>query len=122
MIQTGGVIKLSVEWEMPIIEHLKPTKWNWVVSYPKNLKLGKNTDIGCFTYINAAVGVWIGNNTQIGSHCSIYSEDTENNIHGNVDIGKNVKIGSHSLILPGSTIKDNEKIKAYSTIKGEKYG
>ena len=114
MIQTGGVIKLSVN-----IEHLKPTKWNWVVSYPENLTLGKNTDIGCFTYINAHYGITIGDNVQVGSHCSIYSHDTENNIKGKVIIGKNAKIGSHSLILPGSIIKKNSKIKAYSIIRGE---
>ena len=113
---------MSAEWKHPKIEHLVPTHWNWVVSCPWELVMGKNVDIGCFTYINARYEVYIGENTMIGSHCSIYSEDTENNIKGKVRIGKNVKIGSHSLILPGSKIKDNEKIKAYSIIRGEKYG
>ncbi len=120
--QTGGVIKLSVKWEKPEPKHLVPTKWGWMVSYPESFFLGNNVDIGAFTYINALCGVVIYDNVQIGSHCSIYSNDTENLISDQVSIGENSKIGSHCLILPGAKIPANSKIKAYSIIRGEKYG
>lgn len=35
------------------------TKYNYLVQYPKNLKLGKNFDIGEFTYINSQYGIEI---------------------------------------------------------------
>ncbi len=53
-------------WVRPVIEHNKPTRWNWLVQYPVNLKLGRQTDIGAFTYINALHGVKIGAGVQIG--------------------------------------------------------
>ena len=80
--------------------------------------LGKNVDIGIYTYINARHGVRIGDNVQIGSHCAIYSEDTERNINCEIIIGEEVKIGSHSVILPKSGMQffiwDN--IKAGSVV------
>lgn len=111
-------LKKENEWVPPNPEHLKLTKWNWLVSYPEGLALGK-VDIGAFTYINARFGVEIGNNVQIGSHCSIYSHNTENNTQGKVIIEDGARIGSHSLILPNAHIYKNQKIKAYSIIKGE---
>ena len=63
-------------WEKPIIEHGKMTKYNYIVQYPENLKLGKNFDIGEFTYINSSKGVIIEDNVQIGSHCAILSNST----------------------------------------------
>jgi len=70
--------------------------------------------------MNAKYDIKIGDNVQIGSHCSIYSDNTENNTHGPVIIGENSLIGSFCLILPGAIIPPNSKIKAYSIIKGEK--
>ena len=61
--------------------------YGWRCQYPDGLKLGNNVDIGCFTYINARYGVFIGDNVKIGSHCSIYSHDTERSMTGNVVIG-----------------------------------
>lgn len=104
------------DWKMPVIEHNKLTKWNWVVSHPENLTLGKNTDIGAFTYIDAMYGVEIGDNVQIGSHCSVYSHDTIRNIKGKVIIGDNARIGSFCLILPNARIESNAFIKAYSIV------
>ena len=72
------------KWSKPTIKEGKPTKWNWVVQGVKNLKLGRNTDIGSFTYINAKEGVDIGDDVQIGSHCSIYSVSTIDNKKGKV--------------------------------------
>lgn len=90
--------------------------YGWRCFYPENLKLGVFCDIGCFSLLNAKYGIEIGEETQIGSHCSIYSEDTENNKQGQIKIGKNCLIGSHTLILPNCTIPDNTKIPAYSIV------
>ena len=108
-------------WELPKTRHMVPTKWGWIVAYPENFKLGYNTDIGCFTYIQAEFGVEIGYGTYIGAGCAIYSKDTESKrpkiITGKVVIGKNVNIGAHCLILPGVTIPDGVKIPAKSIVK-----
>ena len=104
------------KWKLPQIRHGKLTKWNWMVQNPRNLKLGKKTDIGAFTYINAKFGIEIGDNVEIGSHCSIYSVSTIDRKHGTIKIGKNAKIGSHSVIMPGVTIGENSVIGAFSFV------
>ena len=103
-------------WQPPKIEHGKLTKWNWMVQYPENLKLGKYTDIGAFTYINAKYGVIIEDFVQIGSHCSIYSESTIDDKKGQVIIKRNARIGSHSVVMPGVTIGENSIIGAFSFV------
>ncbi len=103
-------------WIPPEIEHNKPTKWNWIVAYPENLKLGKNTDIGAFCYIQAYCGVVIGDNVQIGGGTMIYSANTINQKFAKVIIGKNACIGANSVILPGSVIKEGQMIKALSVV------
>ena len=105
------------KWKPPVIEHGKLTKWNWLVSNPQNLKLGKKTDIGAFTYINALFGVKIEDNVQIGSHCSIYSVTTIDEKKGRVVLKENCKIGTHSTIMPGITIGKNSIVGAYSFIQ-----
>lgn len=60
------------------------TKYNYLVQYPEKLKLGKNFDIGEFTYINGRYGVEIQDNVQIGSHCLIYSHSTIDEKKGSV--------------------------------------
>jgi len=92
------------------------TKWNWIVQNKDGLKLGRNTDIGVFTYINAKHGVEIQDDVQIGSHCSIYSESTIDNKKGKVILKKNCKIGSHSLIMPGVTVGKNSVVGAFSFV------
>ena len=82
------------------MEHGKLTKWNWLPYYPENIKIGKNVDIGAFCFLQGKYGIVIEDNVQIGSHCSIYSEDTERNINSKIYIMAGVKIGSHSIILP----------------------
>ena len=57
---------MNQKWEKPTIEHGKMTKYNYIVQYPENLDLGKNFDIGEFTYINSNFGVKISDNVQIG--------------------------------------------------------
>ena len=97
-------------WEKPIIEHGKLTKYNYIVQYPDKLRLGKNFDIGSFTYINSQYGVEIGDYVQIGSHCSIYSHSTIDDKKGKVIIKRNCKIGTHSTIMPNVTIGENSII------------
>ena len=104
------------KWEMPKITEGKLTKWKWLVQYKQNLKLGKQTDIGVFTYINAKEGVVIEDYVQIGSHCSIYSVSTIDNKAGKVYLKRNCKVGSHSIIMPGVTIGENSIIGAFSFV------
>jgi len=103
-------------WKQPKIEDGKLTKYNWIVQHKEGFKLGKNTDIGTFTYINAREGVVIGDNVEIGSHCSIYSVSTIDNKKGRVTLKKNCKIGSHSLVMPGITVGENTIIGAFSFV------
>ena len=103
-------------WEYPVIEDGKPTKYNWVVQNIEGFALGFKTDIGAFSYINALHHVVIEDDVQIGSHCSIYSVSTIDNSHGKVILKNNCKIGSHSTILPGVSIGVNSIIGAYSLV------
>ena len=103
-------------WKYPEFDERGMTKWNWMCQYKDNLKLGINTDIGAFTYINAKYGVEIQDNVQIGSHCSIYSWSTIGNKKGKVIIKKNANIGSHSVIMPGVTIGEKSVVGAFSFV------
>ena len=104
------------KWKKPVIKHSKITKYNYVIQYPENLKLGKYFDIGSFTYINCTYGVEIGDNVQIGSHCSIYSHSTIDSKKGPVILKKNCKIGTHSTVMPNITIGENSVIAAHSFV------
>ena len=106
----------SNNWVIPEINHGKLTKYNYIVQYPDSLKLGKNFDIGTFTYINAKFGVTIEDNVQIGSHCSVYSHSTIDEKQGSVILKKNCRIGTHSTIMPGVTIGKNSVVAAYSFV------
>ena len=103
-------------WQYPEIEEGKLTKYNWLVQHKDNLKLGYNTDIGAFTYINAKNGVTIEDYVQIGSHCAIYSVSTIDNKEGPVILKKNCRIGSHSVIMPCVTVSENSTIGAFSFV------
>lgn len=94
----------------------KPTKYYWIVRKPENLSLGKNSDIGAFTYINAQFGVVIEEGVQIGSHCSIYSISTIDDKKGKVTLKRNCRVGSHSVIMPGVTVEENAIIGAFSFV------
>lgn len=107
---------MNKDWKMPIIKHGKLTKYNYIVQYPENLKMGVNFDIGSFTYINSQYGVEIQDDVQIGSHCSIYSNSTIDNKRGPVILKKNCKIGTHSTIMPNVTVGANSIIAAYSFV------
>lgn len=103
-------------WKYPKIEEGKLTKYNWLIQNKKNLKLGRKTDIGAFTYINAENDVVIEDLVQIGSHCSIYSVSTIDNKKGKVVLKQNCKIGAHSLIMPGVKVGENSIIGAFSFV------
>ena len=103
-------------WKPPEFDNKGMTKWNWMCQYHENLRLGKNTDIGAFTYINAKYGVEIQEYVQIGSHCSIYSWSSIDDKKGRVLIEKGAKVGSHSTIMPGVTIGENVTIGAFSFV------
>jgi len=103
-------------WQPPLIEEGKLTKYNWLVQGVDNFKLGDQTDIGAFVYINAQKGVIIEDSVQIGSHCSIYSVSTIDNKEGKVTLKKNCKIGSHSVIMPGVNVGENSVVGAFSFV------
>jgi acetyltransferase-like isoleucine patch superfamily enzyme len=106
-------------WEPPKFDDTGMTKWNWMCQHPENLKLGKNTDVGAFTYINAKYGVEIQEDVQIGSHCSIYSWSTIDDKKGKVTIKKNARIGSHSVVMPRVTIGINSIVGAFSFVNSD---
>ena len=106
----------SKTWRKPIIKHGKFTKYNYIVQYPEGLKLGKNFDIGTFTYINARYGITISDLVQIGSHCSIYSHSTIDDKKGKIVLEKNCRIGTHSTVMPKVTIGENSIVAAYSFV------
>ncbi len=103
-------------WKKPEIKHGKLTEYNYLVQYPEKLVLGKEFDIGEFTYINCSFGVEINDFVQIGSHCAIYSNSTIDQKHGPVVLKRNCKISTHSTIMPNVTIGENSIIAAYSFV------
>ncbi len=104
------------DWKYPDIKEGKTTKYNWLVQNLEGFVLGKDTDIGAFSYINALNGVVIEDNVQIGSHCSIYSISTIDNTSGKIFLKNNCRIGSHTTILPGVSIGKNSIIGAHSLV------
>ncbi len=99
-----------------MIKHGKMTSYNYIVQYPEKLKLGKNFDIGAFTYINCEYVVSIEDNVQIGSHCSIYSHSTIDSKKGPVVLKKNCNVGTHCTIMHSVTVGENSIIAAYSFV------
>lgn len=106
-------------WEEPVIPEGEPTRYHWLVQHAENLKLGKYTDIGAFSYINAMCGVIIEDFVQIGSHCSIYSVSTIDGRSGCVVLKRNCRIGTHSTVMPGVTVGENTTIGAHSLVKDD---
>src|SRR3989338_1772629 len=103
-------------WQRPVIENMKPTKYGWMVSHVENFTMGEKTDIGAFTFIAANHGIIIEDFVQIGSHCPVYSISTIDDKKGTVTLKKNCKIGTHSTIMPGVTIGENSIIGAHSFV------
>jgi len=103
-------------WEPPVIEEGKLTKWNWMVQHKDNLVIGKKVDIGAFTYINAKNHVELQDDVQIGSHCAIYSVSTIDKKSGKVVLKKGSCLGSHTIVMPGVTIGENTIVGAHSLV------
>lgn len=103
-------------WKKPIIKEGELTKWKWTVRGVKNFKLGKNTDIGAFVYINAREGVVIEDNVQIGGGVKIYSVSTVDEKKGKVVLKKNCKIGANSVVMPGVIVGENSIVGALSFV------
>ena len=104
------------DWQPPEIQDGVLTKYHWLVQHSANLTLGRRTDIGAFTYINAKHGVTIEDEVQIGSHCSIYSVSTIDGTEGAVSLRRNCRIGSHTVIMPGVTVGENAVVGACSFV------
>ena len=105
------------QWKPPIIEEKKlHPQYFFLIQHKDNLILGKNTDIGAFTYINAKYGVTIEDNVQIGSHCSIYSISTIDEKQGPVIIKENARLGTHSTVMPNVIIGKNAVVGAHSYV------
>jgi acetyltransferase-like isoleucine patch superfamily enzyme len=103
-------------WNKPEFNKQGVTKWNWTCQYYEKLKLGRYTDIGAFTYINAKYGIELQDYVQIGSHCSLYSFSTIDNKKGKIKVKNNARIGTHSAVMPGVTIGKNSIIGAFSFV------
>lgn len=103
-------------WTPPVIRDGLPTEYSWIVRCPIGFKLGNNSDIGAFTYIQAELGVTLEDEVQIGSHCSIYSVSTIDGKEGPVLVKRNARVGSHSVIMPGVTIGENAVVGAFSFV------
>ncbi len=106
-------------WKAPEIVHNQLTEYNWLVQYPDGLKLGEGSDIGAFTYINSKFGVSVGDEVQIGSHCSVYSVSTIDDKTGPVVLKRNARVGSHCTIMPGVTIGANAIVGAHSFVNSD---
>lgn len=104
-------------WRRPRIPKGRPTKYGWIVSHPKNFRLGRFTDIGAFCYIQSEEGVTIEDHVQIGGGTLIYSVSTIDNKRGRVIIKKNAKIGAGTVILPNTIIGENSVVGALSLVK-----
>jgi len=103
-------------WHPPVVEHNNPTEWQWTVLHPEAFTLGRHTDIGAYTLIQAGAGVTVEDDVQIGNHCSVMSIDTISNKHGPVLIQKGARIGMHSAIMPGITVGAGAVVGAFSFV------
>jgi len=80
------------------------------------LEIGKHSDIGAFTLINARFGVRVGKDVQIGPHCAILSDDSIGGNAGPIRIGKGARIGAHCTILPNVSIGAGALVGAHSLV------
>ena len=86
-------------------------------SYPENLEIGRNVDVGAFTYIQAEAGVILEDDVQLGGGVKVYSVSTINGTRGKVVIKKGACVGANSVVLPGVTIGEKAVVGALSLVK-----
>lgn len=110
------IIKRFANWKPPKFSRDGMTKWHWMCQNHENLKLGMRVDIGAFSYLNAKYGIELGDDVQIGSHCSLYSLSTIDSKKGRICLKDNARIGTHSVIMPGVTIGKNAVVGAFSFV------
>ncbi len=103
-------------WEPPKFNKNGMTKWNWICQHHENLKLGRQVDVGAFTYLNAKYGIELYDYVQVGSHCSIYTLSTIDNKKGRIVLKENARLGTHSVVMPGVTIGNNALVGAFSFV------
>jgi acetyltransferase-like isoleucine patch superfamily enzyme len=100
----------------PEYNEMGMTQWFWRVSHRQNFKLGKNTEIGTFTMIDAQYGVTIEDDVKIGFGCSILSNSTIDNKNGPVVLKKGCKVGANSVIMPGVIVGEGATIGSNSFV------
>lgn len=103
-------------WKVPEFDKNGMTRWNWKCQHYKKLKLGRDVDIGAFSYLNAKYGIELQDYVQIASHCSLYSISTIDDKKGKILLKKNSRLGTHSVVAPGVTIGKNSIIGAFSFV------
>lgn len=109
-------------WQYPKFDENGMTKYGWCCPRHDNLILQENTDIGFGTFIDATFEILIGENAQLGPHCSIFTHNTITPMEGPVLIKNGAKIGSYTLILPNVVIEEKEYIPERSTVYINKKG
>ena len=88
----------------------------WKCFHSFDLEVGKDSDVGAYTLIQAKYGVEIGEDCEIGPHCYICSWSTIDDKKGKVVIKKGAKIGSHCTVMPNVTIGENTIVGAHSFV------
>lgn len=102
--------------EEPRFNEKGVTQWYWRVLHPENLKLGRHTQIGSFTTIDALCEVEIKDYVLIGFGCAVLSYSSIDERCRKVKLETHSKIGSNSTIMPGTTIGKNSIIGANSFV------
>lgn len=103
-------------WVEPEFDEIGMTQWYWRVSHRENFKLGKNTEIGSFTMIDAREGVEIQDDVKVGFGCVILSYSSIDKKSGKVTLKRACKIGANSVILPGIEIGEGAVVGANSFV------
>lgn len=104
------------DWQPPEIIERELNKYHWLVFNKEKLELGKDTDIGAFTLLDASEGITIEDEVKIGSHCSLYSRTEIDQKKGQIILKRGSSIGSHCVIMPGITIGENSIVGAMSFV------
>ncbi len=89
----------------------------------KNIFIGKNVFINFGCHFQDWGGIYIGDNTLIGSYVVLATINHGNNscnrgdnLPASIHIGNSVWIGSHATILPGVTVGDNAIVAAGAVV------